>query len=268
MISETPASGRNARAADVARFPNTAPENRFGVVQTGFSAQAVTAKQIAQGRELGWLGVLADFATGRAVQGVVPADRGIRTATIHFETGSGRPGTSDVVDAYALVKDVAGGDVLAVADLRTAAGQLVASVSARFIVVPGVVAPVAESPPDIEVAGGSLADLLGIEELEARGDRARLRAVAEPWMANPYGIVHGGIPIALVDLAVGVVGNELGEDFRTLSLDINLQRPARIGGEMIAEAVVQRVGARVAVIEVEIAQQRVIASATVTLGRD
>ena len=52
-----------------------------------------------------------------------------------------------------------------------------------------------------------------------------------------------------------------------LSLDINLHRPARIGEQMMVEATVRRVGARVAVIEVEIRQEAVVASATVTLGR-
>lgn len=266
MIPETTVDGWHARVAELAGFPNTRPENRMGVVQTGFSERGVTAKQIAQGPELGWLGVLADFATGRAVQGAVPADRGIRTATLHLETGRARMCSGDVVEAIARVKDVDRGAVLAVADLQTADGQLVASVSARFIVVPGVVAPIAVLTPDDVVTGGDLADLLGVDKLEATPQRARLRSMAADWMANPYGIVHGGIPVALIDL--GAAACELGAGFRTLSLDINLHRPARIGGEMIVDAVVRRAGARVAVIEVEIAQEHVIASATVTLGRD
>ncbi|MCE5288743.1 MAG: PaaI family thioesterase, partial [Nocardiaceae bacterium] len=197
----------------------------------------------------------------------VPADAGIRTATIHVEAGAGPLRAGEVVEASALIKDVAAGSVLAVADLRTG-GRLIAAVSARFLVVPGVVAPVEKSPANRAAGDGNLAELLGVTVLAGTPDRGRLRAEALPWMANPYGIVHGGIPVALVDLGARNLGESLGEGFRAMSLDINFQRPARIGSDMIVDATARRVGARVAVIEVEITQGRVIASATVTLGRD
>ncbi|MCE5290573.1 MAG: hypothetical protein LLG14_15235, partial [Nocardiaceae bacterium] len=69
MNRATSLRGWDTRAAEVSQFPNTEPEDRFGIVQTDYSAHGITATQRAQGPELGWLGVLADFATGRAVQG-------------------------------------------------------------------------------------------------------------------------------------------------------------------------------------------------------
>lgn len=255
-----------SRAAQVACFPNAAPETRFGIVQEDYSELGIAATQVVGGSELGWLGVFADFATGRAAMGRLPADVGFRTASMHIDAGSESMSAGDVVRATGRLSDIGRGDALGSAELRTADGHLIALVSTRFVIVPGAIAPAAQESIEVGAHGVTLAEFLGVEFLETSPLTARARVPAVPWMVNPFGIVHGGITVALADVGANMV--ELGEDFRTLSLDINLHRPARIGEQMMICATAARVGARVAVIEVEIRQEAVVASATVTLGRD
>lgn len=88
-----------------------------------------------------------------------------------------------------------------------------------------------------------VADLLGLELLDAADGEARFRLVAEERHANPMGTVHGGIFADLADAAMGVAyltTLEEGESFTTLELKINFLRPFRTGTLLADGRVVSR----------------------------
>ncbi len=58
---------------------------------------------------------------------------------------------------------------------------------------------------DLDVHKG-FAGLLGLEFLEATGDRVVIRWRVRPELHQPYGILHGGVHCAVVETAASVAG--------------------------------------------------------------
>ncbi len=91
-------------------------------------------------------------------------------------------------------------------------------------------------------------------------------------MTNPYGIAHGGIPVALADLGLTAAARSaIAGPVRTLDLNVTFHRPAMIGAEdLMVHAVVERKGKGVVVASARVFQadrDRPIATATSTLLR-
>jgi uncharacterized protein (TIGR00369 family) len=106
-------------------------------------------------------------------------------------------------------------------------------------------------------------DHCGIEALDVREGRTRLRLVLRPEHANNLGIAHGGVICTLLDVALGTAARlKAGRPVVTLDMQTRFLAPGR--GTLIAEGRVTRAGRSVTFCEAEIrdAQGELVASAT------
>jgi uncharacterized protein (TIGR00369 family) len=88
-----------------------------------------------------------------------------------------------------------------------------------------------------------VAELIGLELVEARGGESLMRLEADERHANPMGTIHGGILCDLADAAMGTAyfsTLEEGESFTTLELKINFLRPFWTGTLVARGRVVER----------------------------
>lgn len=75
-----------------------------------------------------------------------------------------------------------------------------------------------------------IAELLGVRPLSTGDGEARVEMDAGPRLHNAMGTVHGGVPLDLADVAMGVAlatAVDEGESFATLSASIGYLRPVR-----------------------------------------
>lgn len=97
--------------------------------------------------------------------------------------------------------------------------------------------------------------LLGIEALESKPGRGKLRIRFREELTQPSGIAHGGIAATLADAAVAMAllpdVLRKGGDITTIEMKINYFRPFK-EGVMIAEARIVHKGKTVAVGDVDI----------------
>jgi uncharacterized protein (TIGR00369 family) len=113
-----------------------------------------------------------------------------------------------------------------------------------------------------------VAELLGIDLVEAGGGRCTMRLEAEERHSNPMGTIHGGILCDLADAAMGMSFYstlEEGETFTTLELKINYLRPFWTGMLHAHGSVISR-GKTVGLTDCRIVDDegRVVAHATST----
>ncbi len=80
---------------------------------------------------------------------------------------------------------------------------------------------------------------LGIELVEADDNRAVTRLRVRPDMVNGHAIAHGGIVFALADTAFACACNSAGPTTVAASADITFVSAARLGDELLAEAVLR-----------------------------
>jgi uncharacterized protein (TIGR00369 family) len=114
-----------------------------------------------------------------------------------------------------------------------------------------------------------VAELIGIDLVEARGGKCTMRLEAGGQHANPMGTIHGGILCDIADAAMGMSffsTLEEGESFTTLELKINYLRPFWTGTLLAHGSVVSR-GKTVGLTECRIVddRERLIAHATSTV---
>jgi uncharacterized protein (TIGR00369 family) len=114
-----------------------------------------------------------------------------------------------------------------------------------------------------------VAELLGIELVDAGDGRCTMRLEAGEQHSNPMGTIHGGIICDLADAAMGMsyfstLGE--GESFTTLELKINFLRPFWTGTLLAHGQVVSR-GKTVGLTECRVVddRERLIAHATSTV---
>ena len=103
----------------------------------------------------------------------------------------------------------------------------------------------------------------GIEALDVREGRTRLRLALRPEHANNLGIAHGGVICTLLDVALGTAARlKAGRPVVTLDMQTRFLAPGR--GTLIAEGRVTRAGRSVIFCEAEIcdAEGDLVASAT------
>lgn len=267
------------RAAEVSRFPTGPAERHFGMRSLDYGIGWMTAEQRlpagAGATHIGWLGPLIDFAMGRAVQSSLVADVGIRTVGIHIDASSRGVWLGDLVSARAEVLDMDGRGVLAAVRIHARDGALLGAATGRFLIVPGVIAPGGDYIDGVSNGGpeGDALDLhLGARAVASAAGTATFVAPASKWMTNPYGIAHGGIPVALADLGLTAAARSaIAGPVRTLDLNVTFHRPAMIGAEdLMVHAVVERKGKGVVVASARVFQadrDRPIATATSTLLR-
>jgi uncharacterized protein (TIGR00369 family) len=114
-----------------------------------------------------------------------------------------------------------------------------------------------------------VAELLGVELVEAGGGECTMRMEAGEQHSNPMGTIHGGILCDIADAAMGMAffsTLEEGESFTTLELKINYLRPFWTGTLVARGKVVSR-GKSVGLTECRVvdANERLIAHATSTV---
>jgi uncharacterized protein (TIGR00369 family) len=114
-----------------------------------------------------------------------------------------------------------------------------------------------------------VADLLGVELVEAGGGECTMRMEAGEQHSNPMGTIHGGILCDIADAAMGMAffsTLDEGESFTTLELKINYLRPFWTGTLLAHGKVISR-GKSVGLTECRIvdAGDRLIAHATSTV---
>ncbi|KOX56125.1 thioesterase [Streptomyces purpurogeneiscleroticus] len=94
-------------------------------------------------------------------------------------------------------------------------------------------------------------DHCGIEALDVRAGRTRLRLALRPEHANNLGIAHGGALCTLLDVALGTAARlQAGRPVVTLDMQTRFLAPGR--GVLIAEGRVTRAGRSVIFCEAEI----------------
>jgi uncharacterized protein (TIGR00369 family) len=114
-----------------------------------------------------------------------------------------------------------------------------------------------------------VADLLGIELVEAGGGECTMRLEAGEQHSNPMGTIHGGILCDIADAAMGMAffsTLDEGESFTTLELKINFVRPFWTGTLLAHGKVISR-GKTVGLTECRVvdAEERLIAHGTSTV---
>ena len=114
-----------------------------------------------------------------------------------------------------------------------------------------------------------VAELLGIELVEAGGGACTMKLEAGEQHSNPMGTIHGGIICDLDDAAMGMSffsTLDEGESFTTLELKVNFLRPFWTGTLQAHGKVISR-GKTVGLTECRVvdADERLIAHATSTV---
>jgi uncharacterized protein (TIGR00369 family) len=114
-----------------------------------------------------------------------------------------------------------------------------------------------------------VAELLGVELVEAGGGECTMRMEAGEQHSNPMGTIHGGILCDIADAAMGMgffSTLEEGESFTTLELKISYLRPVWTGTLLAHGKVVSR-GKTVGLTECRVVdeRERLIAHATSTV---
>ncbi len=75
----------------------------------------------------------------------------------------------------------------------------------------------------------------------------------KPWMANVWGVVHGGVTAALVDSCMGITcGIQCGLITPTISMTINYARPVPLNASIVVRTRTVRCGATAGHIEAEV----------------
>jgi uncharacterized protein (TIGR00369 family) len=113
-----------------------------------------------------------------------------------------------------------------------------------------------------------VAELLGIDLVEAGGGLCTMKLEAEERHSNPMGTIHGGIIGDLADAAMGMAYFSRlaeGESFTTLELKINFLRPFWTG-TLLAHGRVVHGGRTVGLAECDVvdAEGRLVARASST----
>lgn len=113
-----------------------------------------------------------------------------------------------------------------------------------------------------------VAELIGIDLVEAGGGECTMKLEAGEQHSNPMGTIHGGIICDVADAAMGMAffsTLEEGETFTTLELKVNYLRPFWTGTLLAHGKVVSR-GKTVGLTECRVVDEneRLIAHATST----
>jgi uncharacterized protein (TIGR00369 family) len=98
--------------------------------------------------------------------------------------------------------------------------------------------------------------LIGFQVLEAEEGRVVFGITPSEYHYNPFGVVHGGIPAAVIDAATGSAVYTLlpaGVGYTSIDLKVNFVRPVTSGaGPLRCEAHVVHSGTRTAIAEAKL----------------
>ncbi|MFB7718270.1 MULTISPECIES: PaaI family thioesterase [unclassified Nocardia] len=267
------------RATEVSAYPTLPTERRFRIRVVATDAGRVHAQQTLPletartGTHLaGSLGPLVDFTIGRATQTVLSPTVAIRTAGLRMDLLSTALTPGEIIEAHSRILDLDNYSVYGEVHITTADGRPVARASARMLIVPGEIGPTdpadAVTPPHPPT---SLAALLTPLTHPMSAGGVTLTAPTAPWMTNPWGIAHGGIPAAFAGLALEDAAHITAGPVRFIDLSLTYHRPITLGEDDIhTDARIDRLGARTLAATCSVYQQdsdRPAATATASLIR-
>lgn len=200
---------------------------------------------------LGWLGTLADVATGRAIMSRTPPDVYCQTVSLRLDLGDHPPLLGSAVTAVGEVASLADAFALCRVAIHDEGGQIVAAGTARFALTQLAGADVAVAAPPAGPTGSTvdLDRLLRMQAVPSPPGQAAYDAL--PWtdLANQHGVVHGGVHASLADVVLSqAVASVSGGRATLLDVSLTYHRPAPIDGTRLRiEGTVDRLGRRVAV---------------------
>lgn len=102
------------------------------------------------------------------------------------------------------------------------------------------------------MAADAASRALGIELVEAGAGRAVTRMTVRADMVNGHDIAHGGLIFTLADTAFACACNSYGPQTVAAAAEIVFVAPARLGDELVAEAVVRTRFGRAGVYDVTV----------------
>ena len=85
-------------------------------------------------------------------------------------------------------------------------------------------------------AGDAASRMLGMSVLSVGAGSASVAMTVREDMVNGWGLCHGGLVAALADSAFAVACNSHGTVTLASGFDVTLLEPARVGDELVAEA--------------------------------
>jgi uncharacterized protein (TIGR00369 family) len=256
-------------AGPIVITPHGGPEELFGLgsmrVENGEALVSMTSGAWLRGEDgtpsAGALGVLLDDVLGQALLSGRPAGHWSVTTELSLDFGAALPldGTVIRAEGRPIRVDASGGLSQGWAFDGHGATLAVGTTWARFL--PGVPEAVLAPPvvPEVVDRGSSVSELLGIEPGPTPGS---LLARTRTELANPAGVVHGGVVACLVELAAR---RALAHPtLPTASVRVVYLRPAV--GDLVVTADVQHKGRSLAVAHVVArgASGKPAATATVT----
>ena len=106
-----------------------------------------------------------------------------------------------------------------------------------------------------EIPAGMPAPSADLTLLDCDGPSGSLTPgyATKPWMANVWGVVHGGVTAALVDSCMGITcGIQCGLITPTISMTINYARPVPLDASIVVRTRTVRCGATAGHIEAEV----------------
>jgi len=124
-------------------------------------------------------------------------------------------------------------------------------------------APIVASALRQRIENDPWAQALGIEFLDLRRGRCRLRLQLRSHMVNFQGYPHGGVIFSLADVAFGAACNSHGEDAVALSVTIEYLAAVTPEAVLVAEAREVKQGRRAGFYQVSVATEdgRAVATA-------
>lgn len=230
--------------------PRPSVDQLFGLELLGaaggrsFSVGRIPLAQVHHG----WLAPLADLAAATAFTGTLPEGMTCVTVSLRLDCVGGAPHLGDAVSAHANLVESRDGMALVQAQIVRGDGGLIANVVARFIAVDG---PSGNSGYADRNALGGETDLVtdvAMNRGSLEPDAASYFFTDPGSFANPLGVLHGGVQMTLVDIAVrDWLSTKLGRtDMHTADLGLRYLRPVRAEGKLLAlEFRAERIGNRV-----------------------
>ncbi|MBI5370722.1 MAG: hydroxyphenylacetyl-CoA thioesterase PaaI [Sphingobacteriales bacterium] len=97
---------------------------------------------------------------------------------------------------------------------------------------------------------------LGIEVLEIKEGRSKIKMIIRPEMVNGFGIIHGGIAFSLADSAFAFACNNRNVLSVALDTSINFIKPVHVGDVLTAQATELHNGQSTGLYQVEIKNQK------------
>lgn len=86
--------------------------------------------------------------------------------------------------------------------------------------------------------------------------QAKIKLPMKPQYANTYGITHGGVVAALVDMAAGIALRTLKYRILTVEVSTSYFEPVALDEELIAEAQLVKEGRKLLHVEVNVYNQK------------